>query len=71
MGTRETAIARQRPCKQATIPEPSLGNELASNNGRTVGGGVFIAIHAFFYAVRSEARTTGVVSQLQLRDCSL
>jgi hypothetical protein len=49
-GARETATARQRPCKQATIPEPSLGNESASNNGRTVGGGVL-------YTVRAEEST--------------
>jgi hypothetical protein len=36
------------PEKQATISEPSLGNESASNNGGTVGGGIF-------YAVRAEA----------------
>jgi hypothetical protein len=27
IGDRETATAGQRPCKQAKIPEPSLGNE--------------------------------------------
>jgi hypothetical protein len=45
---RETAIARQRPRKQATIPEPSLGNDSARNNEGTVGEGVF-------YAARAEA----------------
>jgi hypothetical protein len=45
-GARETAIARQLPCKQAAIPEPSLGNESASNSGWTVGGDVFCAVRA-------------------------
>jgi alanine dehydrogenase len=47
-GARETAIARQRPCKQAAIPEPSLGNESASNNGGTIGGGVFYVVCAVY-----------------------
>jgi hypothetical protein len=41
-------FAGQRPCKQATKPEPSLGNESAGDSGRIVGGGVF-------YVVRAEA----------------
>jgi hypothetical protein len=45
-GAGETAIATQRPCKQATVPKSSLGNESASNNGETVGGGVFCAVQA-------------------------
>jgi hypothetical protein len=43
-GARGTTIARQRLCKQSTIPEPSLGNESASNNGGTVESGVFSAV---------------------------
>jgi hypothetical protein len=39
---RETAIAWQRMCKQATIPETSLGNESAINNG----GDVFCVVCA-------------------------
>jgi hypothetical protein len=35
-----------RPCKQATIPEPSLFNESAGNNGGTIGGGAFYAVSA-------------------------
>jgi hypothetical protein len=50
-GARETAIARQRPCKQAAIPEPSLGNESASNNEGTTGGSVFYVDRAVFCAV--------------------
>jgi hypothetical protein len=42
-GATEAAVARERPCKQETIPEPSLGNGYASNNGDTIGGGVFYA----------------------------
>jgi hypothetical protein len=45
-GARETVVAKQRLCKQATIPEPSLGNESASNNGWTVRGGVLCSVRA-------------------------
>jgi hypothetical protein len=52
-GARETAISRQGPCKHATPPEPSLDNESASDNGETIGGGVFYVVRAVFYAVCS------------------
>jgi hypothetical protein len=63
-GARETAIARQWPCKQATVPEPSLGSESASDNGRTIGGSVF-------YAVCAEAIVEGCLdkpSQFAVRE---
>jgi hypothetical protein len=42
----EKAIARQRLCKLATIPEPSLSNIYASDNEGTVGSGIFCAVRA-------------------------
>jgi hypothetical protein len=54
-GARETAITRQWPCIQETIPEPSLGNETPSNNGGTIEGSVFYVVCAVFYAVHPEA----------------
>jgi hypothetical protein len=61
-GARETDTARQRRCKQATMPEPSLGNESAGNNGETTGGGVFYAVSAETIK-RETAAVTGVLSQ--------
>jgi hypothetical protein len=52
---RGTAAVRQRPCKQATVPEPLLGNGSDSNNGGTVGGCVFCAVCAVFYVVCPKA----------------
>jgi hypothetical protein len=43
-GARETAIAGQRPCKQAKMP--TLGIEPVSNNGGTIWGGVFYEVRA-------------------------
>jgi hypothetical protein len=55
IGARETAIARQQPCKQATIQDPLLGNESDSTNGGTIGRGVFYVVRAVLYAVRPTA----------------
>jgi hypothetical protein len=51
----------QRLCKQATIPELSLGNESASNNEKTVGSYVFCEIRAEIY--RKAIRTSPVSLQ--------
>jgi hypothetical protein len=53
---REKAIVRQRLGKQATISDPLLGNESASNAGGTTGGGVF-------YAARIEVIYEGHLSR--------